>query len=197
MTNSPKLLAILTSILSSQMHASGQSPTSGNYASRSSVTAAESRETPSGREGPREIELAERISPPTPPEDCCSQEAMKKIAGSLDYLDVVGIKLGMTPQQPIAAIKAHNSNLKIDVIPRETRASDCPWDVREDSTMDFGPFASPERFQPGKYRLEFTTPPNPPLLAKVARQVLFPNGHSYTLPVRSTSFPGHHPGLPH
>jgi hypothetical protein len=32
--------------------------------------------------------------------DCCSPEAMKKIAASVGFVDIVGIKLGMTPEKP-------------------------------------------------------------------------------------------------
>src|SRR5215471_21076557 len=48
--------------------------------------------------------------------ECCNPEAMKKIAASLGYLDIVGIKLGMNPQEALTAVKTHNSSLKLDVI---------------------------------------------------------------------------------
>src|SRR5262249_14736104 len=34
--------------------------------------------------------------------DCCSADALKKIASSAGFLDIVGIKLGMTPDQAFA-----------------------------------------------------------------------------------------------
>jgi hypothetical protein len=48
--------------------------------------------------------------------DCCSAEAKKKIAESLSYLDIVGVKLGMTPKEAFAAIHAYNPKMKIDII---------------------------------------------------------------------------------
>ena len=48
--------------------------------------------------------------------DCCTPEAMKKIAASIGFVDIVGIKLGMTPAQAVAAVKAYNPNLKIETL---------------------------------------------------------------------------------
>src|SRR5581483_3750340 len=49
-------------------------------------------------------------------EDCCTPEALKKIAASVGFVDIVGIKLGMTPAQALAAIKAYKSTFKIEVL---------------------------------------------------------------------------------
>ena len=48
--------------------------------------------------------------------DCCTPDALRKIASSAGFLDIVGIKLGMTPEQAFAAVKAHNGQMKIDII---------------------------------------------------------------------------------
>ena len=48
--------------------------------------------------------------------DCCSPDAIQRLAASLGFVDIVGVKLGMTPQQAIAAIKTSNAKLKIDVV---------------------------------------------------------------------------------
>ena len=61
--------------------------------------------------------------------DCCSPDALKKIAASAGFLDIVGIKLGMTPDQAFAAVKAFNGQMKMKsstrawnslTVPRET-----------------------------------------------------------------------------
>jgi hypothetical protein len=51
----------------------------------------------------------------TPAGDCCTPEAMAKIAASAGFLDIVGIKLGMTPEQALAAVKAANPAFKVDL----------------------------------------------------------------------------------
>src|SRR6266566_9864349 len=43
-------------------------------------------------------------------------DAMTKLARTVPHLDIVGIKLGMSPQEATAAIKAANPKLKIDLI---------------------------------------------------------------------------------
>src|SRR5262249_27314238 len=49
-------------------------------------------------------------------DDCCTPEAMKKVAASIGFVDIVGIKLGMTPKEAVAAVKAYNPNLKIETL---------------------------------------------------------------------------------
>jgi hypothetical protein len=48
--------------------------------------------------------------------DCCSPDALRQIASSAGFLDIVGIKLGMTPEQAFAAVKAFNGQMKIDIV---------------------------------------------------------------------------------
>src|SRR5262249_61639787 len=43
-------------------------------------------------------------------------DAMRKLAQTVPKLDIVGIKLGMSPQEAMAAIRAADPKLKIDVI---------------------------------------------------------------------------------
>ncbi len=119
-----------------------------------------------------------------PSADCCTPEAMKKIASSLGYLDVVGVKLGMTPEQAFAAVKAHNPQLRIDVHHARLQHPTAPegsfvrvpvWVIAH--TLGRG---SASNFALSDYSLEaigleFTTPPSPPLVAKIARLVQFPN----------------------
>jgi hypothetical protein len=54
--------------------------------------------------------------------DCCTAAAIQKLAGTLGFVDIVGIKLGMTPEEAIAAIKASNPKLKIDILRTEVVA---------------------------------------------------------------------------
>jgi hypothetical protein len=108
--------------------------------------------------------------------DCCTPEAMKKIAASLDYLDVVGIKLGMTPRQAVAAIKAHNANLKIDTLYARLEHPTAPGTFERIPLWISAGSLPQQNASQEIIGLEFTTPPNPPLLAKVIRYVRFPNG---------------------
>jgi hypothetical protein len=39
--------------------------------------------------------------------DCCSPEALSKLAASVGFIDIVGVKLGMTLEQAVAALKAN------------------------------------------------------------------------------------------
>ena len=54
--------------------------------------------------------------------DCCSPEAIGKLASTVGYVDIVGVKLGMTMEQAIAALKANNPKLVIDVHDAEITA---------------------------------------------------------------------------
>ena len=104
--------------------------------------------------------------------DCCTPEALKKIAASVGFVDIVGIKLGMTPAQALAAIKAYKSTFKIEVL----------------NTRLFHPGVEPFTRVPhyisaqepnlGKgyeyITLEFTQPPSPPLVSKIVRYIAMP-----------------------
>jgi hypothetical protein len=132
---------------------------------------------PSSQSQAHDTPTSSNTSASAPSDDCCSPEAMKKIASSLDYLDVVGIKLGMTPQQAIAAIKAHNANLKIDVIHTRLEHPTATPGTFERVPLWIWAHSLPQKdYSSETIGLVFTAPPNPPLLAKVARYVLFPNG---------------------
>jgi hypothetical protein len=115
--------------------------------------------------------------------DCCSPKAMKKIADSLGYLDIVGVKLGMGPEQAFAAIKA-NPKLKIDIINARLERPGVQGFVRVPGWA-VAHTVNPNRLnvnfvQPDgsaeAMGLEFTTPPSPPMVAKIVRVVTFPRG---------------------
>jgi len=116
-------------------------------------------------------------------DDCCGPEAMEKYAADASVLDIVGIKLGMTPQQAIAAVRAHNPGLKIDIIkaPIEHPSANSMY-VRD-------PKVPVERFpqyiyahtaaissnqgQVENITIRLTTPPNAPVVAAVGRMIMF------------------------
>jgi len=109
--------------------------------------------------------------------DCCTPEATSKMAGSAGFVDILGIKPGMTADQAIAALKAVNPNFKIEIM-----RSQANWDymagLTEDSRTDpkklwaYGIQAMAPVTGPGAPETIFvslTAPPNPPLVYGVAR----------------------------
>jgi len=110
----------------------------------------------------------------TPDSSCCTAEAMKKIAAQSGP-DIVGIKLGMTPQEGIAAIKAHNPALKLYQVnlrlehPGSTSFQAVPHEIVACNNC------SGKGLQVGAevIVLELTPPPNPPLVAVVSRYTNF------------------------
>jgi hypothetical protein len=102
---------------------------------------------------------------------------MKTIAAHAGSVDIVGIKLGMTPQEATAAIRAHNGALTVYAInmrlthpgaknfvevPHYIVATNNPPGVGQRKTVGLEAIV-----------LEFTTPPNSPLLTMVARYTNF------------------------
>jgi hypothetical protein len=108
-------------------------------------------------------------------------DAMKKIAATVPgNLDILGIKLGMTPQQATAAIKAANPNLKIEILNTRLQRPGIPNFTRVPRWIvahNLG--ATPNSFfrKDGSAEvigIEFTTPPGHSVVAKIVRQVTFP-----------------------
>jgi len=52
--------------------------------------------------------------PPQPSSDFGTPEATAKLAANAGYLDVVGVKLGMSTKDALAAVKAHNPALSLE-----------------------------------------------------------------------------------
>lgn len=52
--------------------------------------------------------------PPQPSADFGTPEATAKIAAKAGFLDVVGVKLGLPVKEALAAVKAHNGNLRME-----------------------------------------------------------------------------------
>ena len=104
--------------------------------------------------------------------DCCTPEALKKIAASVGFVDIVGIKLGMTPAQALAAIKAYKSTFKIEVL--NTRL----FHPGVETFTRVPHYISAQEPNLGKgyeyISLEFTQPPSPPLVSKIVRYIAMP-----------------------
>jgi hypothetical protein len=121
---------------------------------------------------------------PIPDSECCTPAAMQKFAKQASFLDLVGIRLGMTPKEAVAAVRAFDPQLKIafgqgkvDIpgVPREQYPEVPGFAV---AYTGVNPSNS---YQPATGSdvvwIEFTQPPNPPLVAKITRSMVFPSGH--------------------
>lgn len=111
--------------------------------------------------------------------DCCTPEAMKKYAADAAALDIVGIHLGMTPQQAIAAVKAYNPALKIDVIKaRIEHPATTPVKVDQIPYLIWAHtmYRNTTEGQIEDITILFTTPPNVPVVAEVQRYIGFRQG---------------------
>lgn len=111
--------------------------------------------------------------------DCCSADAQKKSAAAGSFLDIVGIKLGMTPGQAVAAIKAYNPNLKYNLInSRLERPSSPNGFVRVPRFIRAISANYPNHTvgQAETIIIAFTTPPNPPVVEEVERVLYFKVG---------------------
>ena len=110
---------------------------------------------------------------------------MKTIGDSLAFVDIVGIKLGMTPQQAFTAVKAFNPNLKIDIINARLEPGDAPGTFKrvpqfavahtvgkQSNPLSPIPFTLADS-SADVIALEFTTPPTPPMVGKITREVTF------------------------
>jgi hypothetical protein len=104
--------------------------------------------------------------------DCCSPEALKKVAASSQFVDIVGIKLGMTPEQAIAAIKAHKAGLKIEVLNTRLVHPGSTEFVRVPRYISAQEPQSPKGYE--YITVEFTLPPSPRLVSRVFRFVQMP-----------------------
>ncbi len=113
--------------------------------------------------------------------ECCSPEALGKLAASVGFIDVVGVKLGMTLEQAVAALKASNPRLVIDPHDGELAAggkvtrrprlilAHLPAGGRNPALWG-NPDGSHEAIG-----VQLTTPPGPMVVEMVARYVSFPS----------------------
>ena len=110
-----------------------------------------------------------------PDSSCCTAPAMKNLATQAGAVDMVGIKLGMTPQQATAAIKAHNPALRMYVVNLRL------YHPGVANFVTVPHFIVATNNPPGRtlpvgqevILLEFTTPPNSPLLVLASRYTTF------------------------
>jgi len=109
--------------------------------------------------------------------DCCTPDAMKKTAASLGFVDIVGIKLGMTPEQTVAAVKAYNPSLKIENLTARLEHPSNPGTfVRVPYTINAYSANNRQDLGPVEWiAMQFTLQPGPPLLEKVVRYTGFVN----------------------
>lgn len=141
---------------------------------------------PSQPSNPR---TASAASPEAASGDCCSPDALRTIASSAGFLDIVGIKLGMTPEQAFAAVKAFNGRMKIEVVNSRMEFPDGPLGnvhpvpqfavahtVGLQPNPNFPALFTSADGSSDVIVIEFTIPPSPPLVARIVRQVSFPNG---------------------
>ena len=115
----------------------------------------------------------------SPGPECCTPDAMKKVAATLGFVDIAGIKLGMTPAQALAAVRAFNPKMKANVIQARVESPDAPGSFTRvplyivAHTVGVPPYPSyPAPFaladgSSDEIVLEFTIPPSPPLLGKI------------------------------
>jgi hypothetical protein len=112
----------------------------------------------------------------------------QQAATQLDFIDIVGIKLGMSPKDAFTAVKTFNANLKIDIVNARLEPGDAPGTFKRVPRFavahTVGPHANP--LAPVPFNLadgsadvivmEFTTPPNRPVVGMITRVVNFPRG---------------------
>lgn len=144
------------------------------------------------------VASADPATAPIPYSACCTPAAMDKYAKRASFLDIVGIKLGMTPKEAFAAVHTFDPKLKIVTIKSKMEVpgipeSQYPWILRGAVVYKAAP---PSKSVPNfllrdgtpvySYSpeggsdiilIDFTTPPNPPLAARITRTVSFPQGH--------------------
>jgi len=133
--------------------------------------------TPTPSQTPSPQPVSQGVPDSAAVNDCCSPEATSKMAASAGFVDILGIKPGMTADQAIAALKAVNPNIKIAIM-----RSQANWDymagLTDDSRTDskklwvYGIQATAPPTGAGAPETIFvslTAPPNPPLVYGVAR----------------------------
>jgi len=101
---------------------------------------------------------------------------MKKLAAASGFLDIGGIKLGMTPEEAVAAVKAFNPKLKVGVVNARMEPPDAPGTFVQVPQIILGHTAPSSDGSAERIGIEFAIPPSPPVVIKIVREVTFPNG---------------------
>lgn len=112
--------------------------------------------------------------------DVSDPEAMRKLAATVPKVDIVGIRLGMSPQEVTAAIKAANPAMKVDTLnagmerPGSTTREAVPhWMIGHTVGPVRNFFQPPPDYSGEVIGVEFTTPPARAVAAKIVREVTF------------------------
>lgn len=110
--------------------------------------------------------------------DCCNAAAQNKLAATLGFVDIVGIKLGMTPSQVTAALKANSPALGFKIFTtRLIMPSTDPAFVKVPHYIVAHKSPAPAADHSQEYIIiEFTLPPNPAVVDRVYRKVMFADG---------------------
>ncbi|MBS0367004.1 MAG: hypothetical protein JSR67_14400 [Proteobacteria bacterium] len=117
-----------------------------------------------------------------PPLDCCSTQAMRKYATDAASLNMVGLKLGMTVEQAVAAIKAYNPAMQVEVLyGRLERPSASKYDRVPRFVSGYTRRSPNSGYE--TITAELTTPPSAPVVDIVERSVDMPPGQ----PVRASN----------
>ena len=113
--------------------------------------------------------------------ECCSPEALNKLAASVGFVDIVGVKLGMTLEQAVAALKAANPKFVIDIHNAELTAGG-KLTRRPRVILAHLPAASRNPAiwanldgSSDSIGIQLTSPPGPMVVEVVMRYVSFPN----------------------
>lgn len=114
-------------------------------------------------------------------------EAMRKLAATVPQVDIVGVKLGMAPQDVMAALKAANPNFRIDTLnmqlevpPGGTYQRQPHWVIAHTVGPVRNFFAAPPSYAGEVVAVEFTTPPARAVAARIIREVTFPDREPVT-----------------
>jgi hypothetical protein len=103
---------------------------------------------------------------------------MQKYAKQASVLDILGIRLGMTPNEAFAAVHAFDPKLRIDIVKAKLDLPDVP-EGQQPLIPRYGIAYTGPTITSGDdlIWIQFTTPPNPPLVESITREVRFPEGH--------------------
>ena len=108
--------------------------------------------------------------------DCCTPDALQKVAASVGFVDIVGVKLGMSPKEAIAALKASSPSLRIQLYDTALIMPSKPNDSVRVPHYIVAHTSPPAKDGSAEaIALEFTLPPSHPVVSRVYRWIQFPS----------------------
>ena len=110
--------------------------------------------------------------------DCCTPDAQKKLAASVGFIDIVGIKLGMSPKEAADALRAESPTLPFKVFTTRLMMPSNPNNFIKVPHYIFAQSAPAPDHHQEQIVIEFTLPPNPPVVDRVYRRIQFADGQS-------------------